>query len=327
MLSNTKEAQEYRKNFYQYYHQKIIPALSKYEDLRLKTKNMFCVWAAVSVILGCVSFYYFYLTMHSEPRNNIAPDDFLCLVISFIMLCVAMYFTKKTAKDFENFVKEGVFTTFLSFFGNFIWSPTEQFPESEIVDSALFDSFNIYNSDDYFEGQFKGLNFVISEIDLKMRTHDGKRSHTHGVFKGVLIKFSMLKPFSGRTLITSNNKYFGFFQDLIGSSMQKVELEDVEFNKMFDVVSDDQVEARYLLTPSFIEKYKNLREVYKANDIRASFLDKNIIVAIPCNRDMFKLGDLFKSMSDAEQFKELFEEFLAVLSVVELLGLDSKTML
>lgn len=325
MLATTQDAQEFRKQFYSFYHGKIIPALSRYEALRLKKKSIHTCLGIIGGLLGAFSFYLFAIIMLNKNSNSLPPFQILPLIVSFLFFTGILFLTNKISKDFENFVKSGVFKIFLSFFGDFTWSPTGRIPESDIIDSALFSTFNRYKSDDFFEGMFKDLFFVISEINLKHETGSGKNRRVEHIFNGILIKISMLKPFHGRTLITRDRKYFGFFQDLIGSSMKKVELEDPEFNKMFDVVSDDQVEARYLLTTTFIERFKNLKNIYKVNDIRASFLDKSITIAIPCPKDMFKLGDLYKPITDAGQFKTLFEEFVAVLSLVELLKLDSKT--
>lgn len=42
-------------------------------------------------------------------------------------------------------------------------------------------------------------------------------------------------------------------------SKSDIKLEDINFSKNFDVYSEDEVEARYLLTPTFIEKFLKLK--------------------------------------------------------------------
>lgn len=107
--------------------------------------------------------------------------------------------------------------------------------------------------------------------------------------------------------------------------MENVALEDPEFNKMFHVFTQNQVEARYILTTAFMERIKHLKDTFKTNHIRASFLDDSVLIAMDSSREWFKLGDLRKPVDDVGEFQEFFEEFVAVLSLVELLHLDSKT--
>ena len=44
-------------------------------------------------------------------------------------------------------------------------------------------------------------------------------------------------------------------------SDNKRKLEDIYFNKQFNVYSDDEVETRYLLTTAFMERLSNLKKV------------------------------------------------------------------
>jgi hypothetical protein len=44
---------------------------------------------------------------------------------------------------------------------------------------------------------------------------------------------------------------------------KRIELENVEFEKIFDVYSDDEIEARRLLTPKMMEKLVNFAKKSK----------------------------------------------------------------
>ena len=44
--------------------------------------------------------------------------------------------------------------------------------------------------------------------------------------------------------------------------LQDVKLEDISFDKRFNVYTKDQVEARYLTTPTFMERLKNLLRLH-----------------------------------------------------------------
>jgi len=217
----------------------------------------------------------------------------------------------------------------LAFFGDFKWVPKESLSKDEIEQSRLIGKITDLKADDYFEGTHKGLNFVISEANIWRGT--GKQRHK--IFGGIFVKIDMHKQMQGHTIVTEDHPakwysvslYPEVSPNTMFSGLQNVELEDIEFNKIFNVYSTDQVESRYILTTTFMERLKNLKEIYKGDHIKASFLDGSILIAMNCNRDMFILGDLTLPVTDTGEVQELFDEFVAVLSIVDLLHLDSKT--
>ena len=321
MLATTQEAQEYRKKFHQYYYDRIVGHLSAFENARKPALSFYTFWLSLvaATIVATIA-----VLIH---LNQISPDT--CwdnhgsgeATMQLGALIAAGFFllAKKVAKDFENKVKTGIIRSFLSFFGDFSWSCKDSISRDDILESGLVGNFNELKSDDYFEGTHRGLKVVISEN--KLIRGSGKNRST--IFEGLFIQLDINKRFSGHTLIREDNVLAVFEKP--DRSMEDVQLEDVEFNKMFNVYADDQTEARFLITAAFIERFKNLRQVYSARDIRASFLNNSLIVAINCKKDMFKLGNVRKPVADTGQMQELFEEFVAVLSLVELLNLDSKT--
>jgi hypothetical protein len=66
-----------------------------------------------------------------------------------------------------------------------------------------------------------------------------------------------------------------------------VKLESVEFENKFVVYSNDQVEARYILTPSFMERLVKLQDLMGDNT-SYSFVNTNVYVAVPIDEDLFE---------------------------------------
>lgn len=297
MLSMTQEANDYRKRFHRYYYEKIVNDLATFEDARKTTliKQNIIIGLAIVTLL----------------------TEFRCVNFAAILLAGCLIaFALKVSKNFENTLKEGIIQSFLSFFGDFIWSPKKSISEEEIKKSKLVGTINDIVPDDYFEGTHKGLKVVISEAEL---WHRVGHNNSKMVFNGICVKIDTNKKFLSHTIVTEGN--------ILGkpSEMEQVELEDPEFNKMFKVYTQDQVEARYILTTAFMERFKYLKDVYKTPHIRASFLNNSIIITLDCERDLFKLGNLRKPVTDTGEIQELFEQFVAILSLVDLLHLDSTT--
>ncbi len=113
---------------------------------------------------------------------------------------------------------------------------------------------------------------------------------------------------------------------IIGAKkFKKVKLEDVIFDKDYTVASEDQVEARYLVTPSFMERFKNLKKAYNSKNIKCALFDNQIMFAIYTNKDLFEIGSMFHPLTDSKQVDGFFDEIIAILDIVEEFKLDEKT--
>lgn len=141
-------------------------------------------------------------------------------------------------------------------------------------------------------------------------------------FKGVIVEFAMNKDFEGHTFILDNTKD-GKAISVDKNKYSEVKLEDVEFAKNYTVWTNNQIEARYLLTTAFIERLKSLKTSFKAEYTRVSFKDNKIVIAVHTGRDMFKMADMFTE-TGKETFIELFKEISSVLDIIDQLKLNQK---
>jgi len=113
---------------------------------------------------------------------------------------------------------------------------------------------------------------------------------------------------------------------IIGTKkFKKVKLEDIIFDKDYTVASEDQVEARYLVTPTFMERFKNLKKAYNSKYIKCALFDNQIMFAISTNKDLFEIGSMFHPLTDSKQVDGFFDEIIAILDIVEEFKLDEKT--
>jgi hypothetical protein len=146
-----------------------------------------------------------------------------------------------------------------------------------------------------------------------MKISSGKETHWETIFKGMFIIADFNKNFSGRTYVWSENKpQLNFLNKLFtsfASGLEKVKLESPDFEKRFIVYSNDQVEARYILTPSFMERAVRLQQMTDA-DTSMSFVHSKIHVAIPMKKEMFE-----PSVFSANDFSRL-ENFRSTIQIV-----------
>lgn len=101
-----------------------------------------------------------------------------------------------------------------------------------------------------------------------------------------------------------------------------ITLEDPKFNKKFNVYSSDEVEARYLVTPLFMEKFYNLKTIFGAKNIRCSFFDDNFMIAIETERDLFEIGNLYKPVKDIKTIERFYDEITAIFDMIDYFKLN-----
>lgn len=359
-MASAQDIKTYIKEFPQFCQQEVMPIMASFEQERLEKKKKTAIigWCILGIILLGVSI----LILFSEKYNNLTGVVAIC---GFPVLIALFIYLNKISGGFETKVKTAVFAKLLNFFGDFSWSFEPKIDKQAVYNSKLFYDFDNCDVDDNFEGTFKGQKIIISEIRLTKRVEHTRRDsdgthHTETehvtIFRGFFAKISMNKAFSTQTVVIDKENFI--MQALSGRNsiansilsslatgglsiknvadskewfykrhkFEPVELEDPEFNEFFEVYAQDQVESRYLLTTSFMERFKMLTQAFGTKSIRASFLDDTITIAVPVmDRGMFDIGGLNDSMTDAGPIQDFFKQFISVLSLVDILKLDVKT--
>lgn len=107
--------------------------------------------------------------------------------------------------------------------------------------------------------------------------------------------------------------------------IQKLILEDVNFSKYYQAYSYDQVEGRYLITSAFIDRFKYLGEVFNTKNLRCSFVNNNLVIAIESKKDVFEISGLYTSLKNPKHIDKFVDQIVAILLVADYLKLYEKT--
>ena len=75
--------------------------------------------------------------------------------------------------------------------------------------------------------------------------------------------------------------------------IKDIKLEDPKFNKIFQVYSDDEVEARYVLSVSFMERLKELSEAFGSKVVQCCFYQEKVVFVVPIKKNMFEPGSIY----------------------------------
>ena len=103
---------------------------------------------------------------------------------------------------------------------------------------------------------------------------------------------------------------------------QLIYLEDPEFEKEFVVYGTDQIEARYVLSTSMVRRILELKQEWKT-DLRLSFLDNSVYLAITDSRDLFE-PNLNRSAVSREQIRRIVRELALCFDLVDDLSLNTR---
>ena len=138
-------------------------------------------------------------------------------------------------------------------------------------------------------------------------------------FRGIVTELVMNKKFKGEIFIVENNNSADKLILNLGK-YEKVELEDPIFSKLYSVYATSQIEARYILTTAFLQRYLDLKEKYNAKYVRAEFCENKVFIAIHTGRDMFELPT-YERIPSKSDFVPLYNEICSTLDVAKVLKL------
>lgn len=211
------------------------------------------------------------------------------------------------------------------------------FPMEKFYGTQLFPKkADIHGAQDCISGVHRNIPFEFMEIKTQIKKETRSRQGNNlgttttyeTLFKGLFFCAQFHKSFHGSTIIQTDKfeSKWGF----IGRGLQKwkhgsqlVELEDPEFEKKFKVYSTDQVEARYLLSTSFMRKVLDLEHHYGPG-VQMAFQNSEIIIAIPSEKDFFE-ADSWGTGGDEQwlgQVKSFINEYHSIMDVIDILELD-----
>lgn len=307
--------------FAPYYNMHILPRVAEFEAARqvavttLRNHTLLAIPAGLACA-AAVAYFGFYKNPDIDPGIF-----FMGGLLAFSGLTAWCY---APVKNFKKSIKSKIFPLVFAFFeGGFTYTDSSPIGVEDLAPSRLIPSYDTERRGDYVHGQHKGVELEFLETKLTKTTGTGKNKRTETVFKGIFVRLQAHKKFKGRTLV---KKDYGFMNWANGSgSLQRVRLEDPVFEKQFEVFADDQVEARYLLTTSFMDRLLKLTELFKTNGLECSFYDNRLLIKIPTAKNYFETGSIFKPVTFRDDINTILEEMHSFFSIIETLKLDERT--
>jgi hypothetical protein len=145
------------------------------------------------------------------------------------------------------------------------------------------------------------------------------KKQAHGIF----FIADMQKKFQGETIVVKDKGILNRFAHY--KNLAKVGLESTEFEKKYEVYSDSQVEARYILTPVMLEYMLALKNSF--SDIEFSFFDNRLFMNIRIKENYFEASNFFTPITSRKNIQKIFTELYLLFSIVDTLKLNQQRLL
>ena len=296
------------------YTQTILPQLLPLEDERKKFWRSFKITAPilVMIILAIAGFVY------------VRSSQVGALIFGFIFSSAGVgglysYKSKGVRRDSKSILMSAISHHIGLIFQNEVTVAREAIAELQQL-KLLPSTIDRSHFEDSISGKFDDVDIKICEAKLEreVRSDKGKRWQT--IFRGSLLEMDFHRDFLGTTIVLRDG---GIFNSKRKGDMKRIGLASPKFEKIFEAYGTDQVEGRYLLTPTFMEKLMELEESVEGKKIRFAFSKGKLHVAVE-HANRFETKNLRQPITDAARVQTVIDELESVLSIISIVSQPEK---
>ena len=323
------EEKDYEIGFSDHYNKYLKDKVERFDENRISTlkeaRKRLIIWLFYIFFTSFIV-YFLYKNLLELNRDIVA---FTTLILVSIGVAAPFFWIFSPIWSYEENVKKEIFPNVLNFLGDFKYHVETKKSVKEYYATELIPKHDTEIAEDHIVGTYKQIKIDLFETQLsrkvKYKDSNGNTStRLKTVFDGLILELSMNKSFGGKTVVKKDSGTVGNWFIKKSTSLKKVKLEDPNFEKMFEVYSDDQVEARYLLTVTFIERLKELVENFGGKSIQCCFYNNKLLMMIPIEKDMFEPGSIYEAEDFIDDSKSLLKELSLIFNIIDTLKLNMK---
>lgn len=314
--------------FEAYYASEIAPELQWLEDDRQEASGRFRLYVGLGTA-GLVVFLVVLLAVadNSPLTGSLAgiglePQSLpaiLLLLGGFALFLGGFYLAFRIHGQTQGRIKQILVGGTCKFLGFDFTATNFNFPVDRFTNAGIVPGHRESALEDRIAGTHSGVSFQLCEANLRKR--DG--GETRNVFHGLLLIYSFPRTFHGQTVVLPDLSLAGNLVHGAMRSGERVTLEDPRFEEKFEVYSTDQVEARYLLNPRFMERLTELSGHFNTSwALHAAFDGNDLLISIRATKNMFEGGGLLEPALARKRANDLLEELKLIFSIIEVLDLS-----
>ena len=178
----------------------------------------------------------------------------------------------------------------------------------------LTKSYDRSSFEDRLSGEAHSASFESVEAHLEKRMRDSKgRTRWVTVFRGQLMRLDFPTKTFGRTVVLRDA---GIFNKKKRGDMKRVGLSSPKFEKTFEAYGTDQVEARVILDPVFMQRMIDLEASVEGKRIRFAFVDNDLFIAVETG-NRYEAGSMLQPLDAPERMQRILDEVGVIYDIVD----------
>lgn len=313
----------YNNEYLEFFNKFIQPHVKEFEQIRYNYLVWYMSIYTVAIVFLAWIFYRLDIINNLGDMSGWAMFIYgFCLVTVFAHPIACMMITRYRAVVKERFLKillEKLYglkyynpnpTVFSNMLASYGANETAQHIDAEELSSlSVLRQHGSISYDDYIKGKYKDLNIEIQELSLYKRV----KNYNTCVFHGLIMSVDVKKEFKNKTVFYADKE---LQNDADIKGLESVYTEDVEFNKMFNVYSNDQIEARYIFSPIFMEKMKSVMLKNPQYKINGEFYNKKLYIVLSSDKNWFEIP-FFKSAENISVFYQPVNDICNLLLIAD----------
>ncbi|MDE6013067.1 MAG: DUF3137 domain-containing protein [Prevotella sp.] len=324
-------------------NREMCPRLVRISRLRILVRILtIIVYTAILCWFAyCTFLSFFGWRIGYEPSGN--SNTWVYFMGGFGVFCVLHFALMNSMTNLKDHEIRIMRKALRQMFPNATYSANSSVSYRMLKDSALFGLFNMEDNPIVATGygciKFQDEDHSTSIYDIGVTSDKAAHAMYHLPVLGYLMILyrTMVRPIFGTTIESSQHSFRGMFgaypglgeckgnvillpdhlEDKIGyfahsiqsykhkNGARHVILEDPEFENLFEVYADDEVEARKILTPAIMRRITKLRQSF-GKDMMLSFSGNMCYYAVPIPNGFLRPSR--KAVKDRELFEQIFQE-------------------
>ena len=293
---------------------RLAPVLRELDVVRAEIVKKVKVRSATRVPAGMTLAGLMWLIERAGDEPAGLSDLVVLLVIG--ALAGEVWASYALGQEYVRLYKSRVLPLLAERFGNLTYRVASPADFDALARYRVMADFDTVEAEDELVGTYRGLALRITEAKLTKRS--GKQKQTP--FDGLLIDLVLPRSLTGTTVVRADQGVFGNLATRLRSSaLERVRLEDPRFERQYEVYGSDQIEARALLTPAFMERFTALASGEGFSRPAALAQGNRLTAALPKRMmgDLFEPPPYWKPAGGGEALLSLSRDIEAVLKMAD----------
>lgn len=330
--------------FYENYKNKLDEIYIKFNQEKNKIERRFFLAMIVFLILFVFATYKLKLLFDSYAVFIIIG----CIaIVASVIVGIFLRLRREMYKINRNIIEDII--KYISLDEEAIYEPDKRISIDNIKEMELFNLDNLkYNGKNVIGTNYNNnyMNFADMEIyyykdKIKEDTYYDSKGNPYTkksiekikktLFSGCYISATLNKKIAEHIYLIPNNFsdliINGAIKDYITYSGEEIELENLEFSKKYKVYSDDEIQARYILSLALMEKINEIDDIFDGKKYIVFKEGRRFVICI----EGFKIEDLRKTLLPfnrnspkvQENLKYIFKNLYKLFEIYNVLDLGS----